>query len=151
MSEDSDNGDYKRVGHIHRPKGGRPGLDADDYVEIIDEYLRTEYAGDAIPSRAGLCRWKGWTKSRLTMAGARNPSVAEALERLDAAQEAELLNGGLRGRLNDRIAALVMRTTHGYHDKVKVENEVSYKLRLGGREIVNGALVDAKTLRRDDE
>ena len=117
--------------------GGRPTLYSEEMLQRAKEYIDrfssnvVDKEADAIrleviPSVAGLSLHLGisrttiydWAKDK------EKPEFSNTLERLNALQEASLLNGGLQGRLNANIAKLAL-ANHGYSDKQEIDNKSS--------------------------
>lgn len=110
---------------------GRPTLYSEEMLQRAEEYINrfssniVDKEADAtrlevIPSVAGLSLYLGVNRSTVYEWGRVHEEFSHTLERLNALQEASLLNGGLQGRLNANIAKLAL-ANHGYSDKIQTD------------------------------
>jgi hypothetical protein len=66
---------------------------------------------------------------------AKNNIFRQAMETAEMAQEARLVNGGLRNKLNARIVALVLESRHGWAGRQSLElSQSPQELRFGSVE-----------------
>lgn len=112
---------------------GRPTLYNEEMLQRAEEYIDrfssnvVDKEADAtrlevIPSVAGLSLHLGISRTTIYdwAKDEDKKAFSNTLERLNALQEASLLNGGLQGRLNANIAKLAL-ANHGYSDKVQTD------------------------------
>lgn len=97
---------------------GRPTKYDDDLQAQADQYVYDWAEYDAIPSRVGLCCYLGISKQTSFEWCKLYPDFLATLEAVEALQEREAMNKGIKGEFNSTITKLVL-ANHGYSDKVE--------------------------------
>ena len=112
---------------------GRPTLYSEDMLQRAQEYVEQFNSSvvdkesdsiklEVIPSVAGLSLHLGISRTTIYdwAKDEDKKDFSNTLERLNALQEAALLNGGLQGRFNANIAKLAL-ANHNYSDKIQTD------------------------------
>lgn len=112
---------------------GRPTLYNEDMLQRAQEYVEQFNSSvvdkesdsiklEVIPSVAGLSLHLGVSRTTIYdwAKDEDKKAFSNTLERLNALQEAALINGGLQGRFNANIAKLAL-ANHNYSDKVQTD------------------------------
>jgi hypothetical protein len=106
-------------------KGGRPTQYGEHILLKAEEYLENySLNGDIVPQVAGLALFLGvhretlyaWSKEE------GKEAFSDIFEKVKAAQENKLINGGLNGDYNPAITKMML-TKHGYSDKIESQVE----------------------------
>lgn len=130
--------------------GGRPTdyndqtcIKAQEYLDscVDEEYSRIKSEGGAstsydnyirvkLPSIAGLAMFLDVTRATIYDWKEKYPEFLYILDKILAAQEQKLLEGGMSGLYNSTISKVIL-TKHGYVDKVEEKQELSGGLTIG--------------------
>lgn len=111
-----------RNGYPPPMKGEPQQLGEWRFDEVIDYIKNYKTYGDVIPSIAGLSVRLGVTRNALHKWRDRDEAFAELFDKLQAWQEVQLLNGGLRKELEASIVRLALGN-HGYKEKKEHGND----------------------------
>jgi len=105
---------------MKRP-AGRPTKKTDDVITKAQDYINGGYLKDElVPTIAGLSLYINIRRSTIYKWATENQIFSDILEKVMAAQEHKLINGGLTGEYNSTITKLML-TKHGYSDKQETE------------------------------
>lgn len=109
--------------------GGRPTDYNQSVLDIAEDYIENykETYEDAIPSVAGLACAIGVSKATIYNWRDIYPEFLDTLNRLQAKQERQSLNGGITGLFNPTITKLVL-ANHGYSDASTVTQTTTHKV-----------------------
>ena len=111
---------------------GRPSKYTEELLKKAEDYLLNYHSkhGDIIPSISGLSLVLNVSRETVHAWGrdGKKPEFSDILEKINAKQEKELINGGLSGEMNANITKLVLGK-HGYSDKQETKGTLDVNLK----------------------
>ena len=102
---------------------GRPSKLTPEVREQINKYLVESIENDKVPTAARLAVILNISKSTLYKWAEDDEQLSDTLKKLQAIQEALLIDGSLQNKLNPTISKLML-ANHGYSDSIKTEQNI---------------------------
>lgn len=129
--------------HVDTFRKGSRIDNLDEYLEKIEYYMNNHAdIGDLVPTKAGLSVFIGVPYTTLHFWSERYPDFKLVWEAIEVHQQVRLVNGGLSGAFNPKVASMMLgRHGYGRDDDKGVQININIDRSCGGV-VVDGEPID---------